>query len=142
MNHLTDGLSALLDGELSAHDADAAKAHLATCALCTAELAAIDRTRSLVRGLPPVDPPGILRLPEATDDTADAPAHRSPVVAALAGVAAAVALVLLQSVQVDRPVAPEVTRLVSVHATSGINDEPTQLAPAAVPVDFREPEKP
>jgi anti-sigma factor RsiW len=125
--HLGDELSGLLDGELSADEAAAAHAHLAGCALCTAELAAFDRTRSLVRALPSVDPPsGRVDL-----------APRRPWIAAVAGVAAAIGVVLLQYVPAEHPVAPKVATLVEVHATSGVNNDPTQLAPAAVPVDYR-----
>ncbi|HEV7888601.1 MAG TPA: zf-HC2 domain-containing protein [Acidimicrobiales bacterium] len=129
--HLTDELSALLDGELADHEAVAVRAHLSRCAFCTSELAAVDRTRSLVRELPPVDPPGVLRLP------APRTVRRGPLAAVAAAAAAAAAAVLVQWAPADHPVSPKVATLVEVHATSGVNQEPTQLAPAAVPVDFR-----
>ena len=54
--HLGDRSSALADGELDGREAAAARAHLATCDACRAELHGIGLTRSLVRSLPPVDP--------------------------------------------------------------------------------------
>ena len=44
--------SALLDGELSAAERDQVEAHLATCADCTAELAALARTLGMLHALP------------------------------------------------------------------------------------------
>ena len=123
--HLGDELSALLDGELSADEAAAVGAHLSECAFCTTELAAFQRTRALVRELPALDPP---------HPRVAAQRRRAP---ALAAAAAAVALLLLHFTPVDHAVEPKVATLVEVHATSGVNRDPTQLAPAAVPVDFQ-----
>jgi anti-sigma factor RsiW len=54
--HLGDRLSALADGELDEREAAAARAHLADCDGCRAELRGIELVRSAVQGLPPVDP--------------------------------------------------------------------------------------
>lgn len=56
-HHLGDLLSALLDGELSVTEEVVARRHLETCGLCTNELVEIETARTLVRGLPAVDPP-------------------------------------------------------------------------------------
>jgi anti-sigma factor RsiW len=137
--HLTDALSALLDGELTPAEAAGARGHLATCAFCTSELSAIDRIRSRIRALPAVDPPVALTSAMPVTPAPPVIRRRRPVAAMAAGIAAAAAVVLLQLAPVERQIAPEVTRLVEVHATSGVNNDPTQLAPAAVPVDFRRP---
>jgi hypothetical protein len=55
--HLGDDLSALLDGELSAEQEAAARAHLDGCASCRDELAAVEDARQMLRALPFVDPP-------------------------------------------------------------------------------------
>ena len=126
--HLGDLLSALADGELGPAEADRARAHLAACPACAAELAWTARARDLVRALPLVDPPVPLTLGRRS------PARR---VAGVAAAAAAVALVLLTAVPDHRPAVPQVGRLVEVHATSGVNADPVgQMAPAAVPVSF------
>ena len=107
--HLSDEISALLDGELDPHEADAAKAHLRECALCTAELAVFNRVRSLVQELPVVDAPGVLRLVEPAPDTAAE--TRPQRLALLASAAATVALLLFQGVQSERAVVPQVNQL-------------------------------
>jgi anti-sigma factor RsiW len=55
--HLTDELSALLDGELPGEERAAAEAHVASCDQCRAELDATRLVRDRVRGAPAVEPP-------------------------------------------------------------------------------------
>ncbi|MFP5377624.1 MAG: anti-sigma factor family protein, partial [Acidimicrobiia bacterium] len=55
-SHLGDALSALADGQLPDDEAAAARDHVASCASCAAELAAVEQVRALVRGLGPVEP--------------------------------------------------------------------------------------
>jgi hypothetical protein len=55
--HSGDLLSALADGALTVGEADQVRAHVAGCASCAAELAEVERARTILRGLPPVDPP-------------------------------------------------------------------------------------
>lgn len=108
--HLDERLSALLDGELSDDEAVAARAHLAQCAYCTAELAAVDRTRSLLRALPMVDPPVPLTLP--------APVARPAPSAVPVAVAAAVAVLLgIQWLPAERSVQPELAGFDQTHAS-------------------------
>jgi hypothetical protein len=131
--HLTDELSGLLDGELSPAEEADARAHLDTCAFCTSELAAFARTRSLVRDLPPVDPPGVLGLPAARrSGSRRAGSRRSgsrraagrwPLVPAVAAAAAAV-LVLPSVAAAERSVSPAVANLVGVHAAAGLGANP------------------
>lgn len=53
-------LSAYLEAELTARDAQAMEAHLIECALCAAELRALRRAVELLRGLPmPESPPDL-----------------------------------------------------------------------------------
>ncbi|MDQ4070973.1 MAG: anti-sigma factor, partial [Actinomycetota bacterium] len=56
-DHLDDVLSALLDGELTRSEEDAARAHLRACQACGDELLAVQQARTWVRDLPPVDAP-------------------------------------------------------------------------------------
>jgi anti-sigma factor RsiW len=145
--HLGDALSALLDGELAGSQEQAARAHLAGCAGCAAELAAVGAARSWVRGLPPVDPPfgfyeRILldaRRPAAVALVPDrATLRRRAGIAALGAAAAAVTVLGVGSPS-PRPVSPEVPRMVEVHATSasfGADDILGKLAPVGVPVSF------
>ena len=55
--HAGDALSALVDGELDPADDAAVRAHVAECSRCAEELAAIRRSRRVVRLLPGVDVP-------------------------------------------------------------------------------------
>ncbi len=55
--HAGDALSALVDGELDPDELDAVRAHVAECSRCADELAAIRRSRRMVRLLPGIDVP-------------------------------------------------------------------------------------
>ncbi|HVM05895.1 MAG TPA: zf-HC2 domain-containing protein [Acidimicrobiales bacterium] len=129
--HLGDALSALADGQLPADDADAARAHVAACATCAAELLAVEQVRALVRGLGPVEPrrPLVAAVPQV---------GRTSRLAGVAAVAAAAAALLaLSGVEPDVGRAPQVASLVQVHATSPVNADPmSQIAPAAIPVSL------
>jgi anti-sigma factor RsiW len=133
VNHLGDLVSALLDGELLPHERAAADAHLAGCAACRAEMARTASMRSLVRALPPVEPPfGLIERAVRSH-------HRrrpAAVVAAAAAVAAVVGMAM--SPQSDG-VAPPVGRFVEAHATATPGDDPVgNLGPPSVlPISFR-----
>lgn len=128
--HLGDALSALADGQLPAGEAEAARVHVAGCAPCAAELAAVEQMRALVRGLGPVEPrrPLVAAVPQV---------GRTSRLAGVAAVAAAAALLALSGVEHEAGRAPQVASLVQVHATSPVNADPmTQMAPAAIPVSL------
>ena len=55
--HLGDLVSALLDGELVGSEADLARAHIAACPICQAELQHVGAARDALRSLPHLDPP-------------------------------------------------------------------------------------
>jgi Putative zinc-finger len=55
--HAGDALSALVDGELEPDEDSEVRAHVAACSRCAEELAAIRRSRRLVRLLPGMDVP-------------------------------------------------------------------------------------
>ncbi|RLE12620.1 MAG: hypothetical protein DRJ28_08760 [Actinobacteria bacterium] len=60
--HLGEQLSAYLDGELATMEMPALNAHLDTCTDCRRELAELDRSRTAVRALPGLEPPGFLEV--------------------------------------------------------------------------------
>ena len=64
MMHPGDLLSAYLDAELGEADRSLVDAHLAECAECRAELAAVEDSRFRLQSLPAIEPPpGVLELP-------------------------------------------------------------------------------
>ena len=99
--HLTEELSAYLDGELTTHEMPAVIDHLQACDDCRAELADLDRSRIAVRALPGLEPPAFLATRR---DLSDARRRRRlwPAVAAAGSVAAA-ALVITLSMAGDDP---------------------------------------
>lgn len=129
-SHPGDALSALADGQLPDDEADAARAHVAGCLSCAAELAATERMRDLVRGLAPVEPRRpLVALPQVS--------RTSRWAGAAAVAAAAVSLVALSGVEHEPGTTPQVASLVQVHATSPVNADPvSQVAPAAIPVSL------
>ena len=134
--HLGDLLSALVDGELDAADEAQARAHLAGCAWCQAELTWITEGRDAVRGLPAVEPPfGFYERMHLRRR----PGWWQRGVGAVA--AGGVAAVLLVNVLAPKPesVEPKVTDLVQTHAASAsvAGDPLSNLVPAGVPVSFR-----
>ena len=143
--HLGDALSALLDGELPPALQDTARAHLAACPECTAELAAVGQARSWVRGLPQVDPPfGFYErilldrpLPRTAPLGVRPSLRRRAGVAALGAAAAAVTVLGVGS-PAARPVNPAMPQLVEAHATSASvgADLLSKLAPVGVPISF------
>jgi len=143
--HLGDALSALLDGELPAAQAEGARDHLAVCPDCTRELAAVDQARTWVRTLPPVDPPFgfyermlLDRQPVLRGALGDRATLRRRAGVAAFGAAAAAVTVLGIGSPSPRPVSPSVPRLVEAHATSASvgADLLSKLAPVGVPVSF------
>ena len=130
--HPGDGLSALLDGELSPQDEVAVQAHLVGCMACRQEMEAVQVARLWIRALPPVEPPfGLyerMLVPYRPG--------RRRVAMAFVGAAAAVAAVLVSVAPArQQPVSPSVATLIEAHATSsGDGDLVTDLAPAGVPV--------
>ncbi|HEY1633203.1 MAG TPA: zf-HC2 domain-containing protein [Acidimicrobiales bacterium] len=127
--HLGDRLSSLLDGELTADEMAAARRHLQGCETCSRELAAIERTRQLLRGLDTPKPPesfvpGLLRR------------HRRltlllAAASVIAGVTAATAFAMSPPRQ---SITPPVNRFERIHATSTPSPDPiSQMAPVDVP---------
>ena len=133
--HPADLLSALVDGELTSREEEGVRAHLNGCADCRRELQYISEARSLVRDLPPVDPPfgfyeRMLR-----------PRHRwaRAGVAALTGAAAVSVAVMAFAAPREATVSPHVARLVDTHTASASTsgDPISEITPAAVPVSFQ-----
>jgi anti-sigma factor RsiW len=143
--HQGDALSALLDGELTGADERRARAHLAACPGCTAELEAVGQARSWLRALPPVDPPAgfrrqVLEGPSpvaGAGEVARLRSRRAGLAALAAGAAASVALLGLVSPG-EPPATPRVGQLIESHATAvGGGDPVSRLVSAGVPVSFR-----
>jgi anti-sigma factor RsiW len=86
--HLSEELSAYLDGELTTMELPAVTTHLDSCAECRAELGDLDRSRIAVRALPGVEAPAFLAVHRAEKEKRR---RRSvwPAAAAAGGVAAA-----------------------------------------------------
>jgi anti-sigma factor RsiW len=133
--HPGDLLSALVDGELTPREEQGVRAHLEECADCGRELRLIGEARTLVRDLPPVDPPfgffeRMLR-----------PRHRwaRTGVAALAGAAVASVAVMALAAPREPQVSPHVARMVDAHTASASTsgDPISEITPAAVPVSFQ-----
>jgi anti-sigma factor RsiW len=126
--HLGDRLSALLDGSLDAATAESARAHLAECPACAAELDTISAARALVRGLPVVDPPfGYFERMLSRR-------RRLPLgLGVLAAGAASVALVSMTAP--TRSTSPPIAPLVQHHVVSAslVDDPLMQLTPVVVP---------
>jgi hypothetical protein len=130
LRHPDDALSALLDGQLDASEAEAVQAHLVACAACTAELEAQRDTRAAVRSLPAVEPPpgffeGLLAGGLPVDEDLAVAGRVLPLRSrkvALGNAAAAVAAGLLLVVAFGgnqaQAVAPQVSRNVEQHAQS------------------------
>lgn len=144
-SHLGDALSALLDGELSQAQQETARAHLAACPECSAELAAVGQARSWVRGLPQVDPPFgfyerilLARPLPGTAPFGARPSLRRRAGVAAFGAAAAAATVLGVGSPAARPVNPSMPQLVEAHAAGASvgADLLSKLAPVGVPVSF------
>ena len=132
--HPGDLLSALLDGELTPREAEGVRAHLSTCDECQRELRLVTEGRTLVRDLPPVNPPfGFF-------ERMVRPKHRwarTGVAALAAGAAASVAIMAL-AVPREATVAPHVGQLVDAHTASASTsgDPISEITPAAAPVSF------
>jgi len=150
--HLGDALSALLDGELGDADAAAARAHLATCSTCEAELAATGQARSWLRGLSPVEPPTdfferlIANPPTTSRDATVTPIGEAPSqrrrwragVAAMSACAAVTVVVLGMAAPRDPPASPPLGRFIVAHETEvGVGDPVSELATAVVPLGFQ-----
>ena len=129
MTHLGDSISALADGQLAGAELATARTHLAGCGPCRAELEAIPTVRSMVRGLPDVEP----KRPLVAVPWEPRRPHR--LAGIVAAVAASVAMLLLAGVPKQTDGGPQVVDLVQVHTTSPVNaDLLSQLAPAVLPV--------
>jgi len=133
--HPGDLLSAYVDGELTPRETEGVRAHLESCAECRRELQYISEARTLVRGLPPVDPP--FGLFERSLRRRSRWAGRGAVAALAAGAVASVAMLGMATPR-EAHVAPHVAQLVNAHTASGSTsgDPISGLTPAAVPVSF------
>ena len=133
--HPGDLLSALLDGELTPREEDGVRVHLSTCEPCQRELQLIGEGRTLVRDLPPVDPPfGFY-------ERMVRPRHRwarAGVAALVAGAAASVGIMALAAPR-EATVSPHVAQLVNAHTASASTsgDPISEITPAAAPVSFQ-----
>jgi anti-sigma factor RsiW len=129
--HLGDLLSALVDGQLSGEEADAARSHLDACPACAAELDATIRMRALVRALEPVDPlRPLVAVPPA-------PGRVGRMAGLVATAAAAVSMLVLSGLEQETRSVPQVASLVQVHATAPVNADPMgQLVPSAIPLSL------
>lgn len=96
-------LSALIDGELSAEERGAVEAHMATCARCRDDLDQLNRTVSLIRGLPVPAPPRSFKVASESRLVAPRPAPDLPWLRPLAAAAAALLVVSLAGIVLVGP---------------------------------------
>ncbi|MGI9623605.1 MAG: anti-sigma factor family protein [Acidimicrobiales bacterium] len=124
-------LCAYLDDELSPNDRDAVETELSSSARLRRELAELEATRSLVRGLPMLDlPAGVTQRvrPAATGGLASQTGSNRfgyrRIGVAIAAVAAAWLLILSVGVSLGSlPIVPEVDQLAVQHAAAESGDE-------------------
>jgi hypothetical protein len=124
--HAGDALSALVDGELDAAEADAVRAHVGACTDCAEELEVVRRSRRVVRLLPAVDVPGdvttrLLALDQGDGRRTVVPvaAQRRRLAAAVAVAASVAALALVGAPEPGpQPVAASLTGAVEAHAST------------------------
>lgn len=140
MNHAGHALSALLDGELTAVEADEVRAHVAGCHACTRELDDVRVARRLVRQMPAVEPPAGW-LEEMLSDgrvARFAPRRRGAMASVAVSVAAGLLLVVL-SANIISPAKrhPEVASTLERHAStvSALDDIFKSGATRLVPTD-------
>jgi hypothetical protein len=124
--HAGDALSALVDGELDPVDDAAVRAHVAECSQCADELAAIRRSRRLVRLLPGVDVPDDITARLLAVEGPSGSGHRAPRataqrrrLAATVALAASVAAIALVGGPADPgpgPVTASLTGALEAHA--------------------------
>lgn len=112
--HLSEQLSAYLDGELATLEMPAVMTHLDTCSDCRRELADLDRSRTAVRALPGLEPPGFLHIQRETMKQ-----HRRGIRTALAVVSGVAAVTLAFTIgpfaQDQEPTAVSISDLQSRH---------------------------
>lgn len=124
MNHADDLLSALLDGQLTAAEADEVRAHVAGCDACAGELEDVRQARRLLRELPAVEPPPWFASELlAGDDIIPLGRRTARRAAAIVNIGASVAagvllLVLSSSTLGPAALRPEVQGAVARHAST------------------------
>lgn len=114
--HLSEELSAYLDGELTTQELPNVVAHLRECDDCRAELADLDRSRTAVRALPGLEPPAFLEVHRSIEE--DRRRRRIwPAAAAVGSIAAAaLAFTLVATGDDPSPTAITVEDLQSRHS--------------------------
>ena len=112
--HLTEELSAYLDGELDTIEMPEVVAHLDVCPDCRAELADLDRSRTAVRALPGLDVPAFLDV-ERSVRSSQRRRLMWPAAAAAGGVAAAALAFTIGFSGGDEPVSIDLTDLQARH---------------------------
>lgn len=89
MRHVSESISAYLDGELTGPEAEEFISHVGSCGRCARELEEIQEVRAAVRSLPVLElPPGL--IPEADAELVPLHRHRGLWVGAAAAVLALV----------------------------------------------------
>ncbi len=100
MNHVGELASAYLDGETTPEEAVRLVSHLADCEVCQREMEDLHAARSVLRSLPVLDLPGVIRIdlglvPDVV------PLRRRPL--AWAGAAAAVVVIFVAAATAAAP---------------------------------------
>lgn len=126
-DHLTEELSAYLDGELATGELPNVVAHLRACDECRAELADLDRSRTAVRALPGIEPPVFLDAERA--QRRDRNRRVWPAAAIAGGVAATALAFTISASRAPEPASVDLADLQSRHtAVASVPSEPTGVA--------------
>lgn len=120
--HAGDALSALVDGALTAAEADSVRRHVAECEECARELDDVRHVRRLVRTMPAVEPPAEFYAALLASDVVVpiTSRRRGGVLAPLTGSVAAGVLLLMLAAGSITPsaVGPEVVTSVERHTST------------------------
>ncbi len=117
-----DSLSAYLDEELEPTQRADIDRHLIDCDICTNELMSLDKSKQLLRGLAPVEPPAVFMFQFKNRHI------RNFVLLGLGFVVLLLALVLL--IPRQPAVSPPINHLASLHASTPAGRDPlSQVAP-------------
>lgn len=111
--HLSEELSAYLDGELATMELPKVVGHLRVCTECRAELADLDRSRTAVRALPGIESPLFLEVEQ--ERRQDRRRRIWPAAAVVGGIAAIAVVFAITVGEGSKPASIDIADLESRH---------------------------